>query len=161
MLYHCRVWPWLGCTSPAQWFELSCTGVLFCSVLHLVLLCCGTYIYFILLFSQFIGLDGIESLVEQLHRVTNVTFQTWRLLTPILMQVSFGILQGRITTGHIDQEALFTNLLCLCNWFWLSLTVYVLNLLVLCRFECFHSLDMLPEAASLWHSVWCFRSPGI
>lgn len=32
-------------------------------------------------FCQFIGLDEIELLAEQLHRVTNVTFQAWRLLT--------------------------------------------------------------------------------
>lgn len=77
------------------------------------------------------------------------------------MQIHFGILQSGIRTSHVGQEALFTIPLCLCNSFWLFLTVYLLNPSVLHWFECLHGPDMLPAAASLWLSAWCFRSPGI
>ena len=79
MLYHRRVWLWLNCSSLAQWFELSCTGTLFCSVLPLMLLRCGTSIDFAVLPNRWAGWNSVTG--EQLHRVTHVTFQTQRLLT--------------------------------------------------------------------------------
>lgn len=91
-------------------------------------------------------------------RRLSVSNFVWR---NILMQIHFGILQSGIRTSHVGQEALFTIPLCLCNSFWLSLTVYLLNPSVLRWFECLRGPDMLPAAASLWLSGWCFRSPGI
>ena len=139
MLYHRRVWLWLNCSSLAQWFELSCTGTLFCSVLPLMLLRCGTSVDFVVLFSQIVGLGGIQSLVNSCTEWLMSLFRHGdSSLFPVWMQISFGISQGGVSTHHAGREALFTVPLCLCNWFWLSLAVYLLNPSVLCWFECLH-----------------------
>lgn len=59
MYYHCRVRPGLDGASPAWWFEPSCMGTLFCSVLHFVLLCSGTCVYFMLLPIHWAGWNWI------------------------------------------------------------------------------------------------------